>query len=400
MDDSLARSPRAHAAPPLPSRDAIVEFAARESERGVKIGKREIARAFSVKGSDRNELKRLLKEMEAEGVLDRKRKSLSKPGTLPSVVVAEIAGTTPDGDLFATPAEWDEEAHGAPPRILIAMPRRKKPGDTAPGPRDSVLLRVERERDPDFPYAGRVIKIIPHEKAGSLGVLRIGADGAARLVPIDKRAQGRELEVTGDLGGARDGDLVSVTPLEGGRSRLGLTRVKLRERLGSLGSEKAVSLIALYAHQIPHVFSPSALAEAERLRQATLEGREDWRALPLVTIDPPDAKDHDDAVHAAPDEDPKNPGGFALTVAIADVATYVRPGSALDREALERGNSVYFPDRVVPMLPERISNDLLLAQAARAAPGARPRHYRRRAGAQAAPFLPPGDDALPRQAQL
>ena len=89
-----------------------------------------------------------------------------------------------------------------------------------------------------------------------------------------------------------------------------------------------------------------------RDRPAPAEDREDWRDLPLVTIDPPDARDHDDAVHAAPDASPDNPGGFLVTVAIADVAFYVRPGSAMDREALARGNSVYFPDRVVPMLPE------------------------------------------------
>jgi ribonuclease R len=123
-------------------------------------------------------------------------------------------------------------------------------------------------------------------------------------------------------------------------------------------SEKAVSLIAIHAHGIPNEFPPDVLKEAEAARPATLDGREDWRDLPLVTIDPADAKDHDDAVHAVPDEDPGNRGGFVITVAIADVAAYARPGSALDREALERGNSVYFPDRVVPMLPERISNDL------------------------------------------
>jgi ribonuclease R len=359
MDMSLPKGPQARATGSLPSRDDILEFVARESERGVKIGKREIARAFAVKGSDRIELKRLLKEMEAQGLLDRRRKAMAKAGTLLSLVVAEIAGTTQDGDLFATPTEWDAEAHGTAPRILVALPRRKKAGEAAPGLRDSVLLRLERLRDAEFPYAGRVVKIIPHEKARTLGLLRLHMDGSARLVPIDKKAQGRELTIAAeDLGGAGDGDLVSVTPLEAGRARLGLTRVKVRERLGSLGSEKAVSLIALYAHGIPHVFSHAALAEAERLRGATLEGREDWRPLPLVTIDPPDAKDHDDAVHARADDDPKNADGFVLSVAIADVAAYVRAGSALDREALERGNSVYFPDRVVPMLPERISNDL------------------------------------------
>ncbi len=130
------------------------------------------------------------------------------------------------------------------------------------------------------------------------------------------------------------------------------------ERLGSLESERAVSLIAIHAHGIPQVFRRETLDEAEAAKPATPAHREDWRKLPLVTIDPPDAKDHDDAVHAEPDSAANNRGGFILTVAIADVAHYVTPGSALDREALVRGNSVYFPDRVVPMLPERISNDL------------------------------------------
>ena len=158
-------------------------------------------------------------------------------------------------------------------------------------------------------------------------------------------------------GEARDGDLVAIEPLR--EARIGPPHARVVETIGSVKSERAVSLIALATHHIPHVFSPEALKEAEAARPVRLSPpRQDWRALPLVTIDPPDAKDHDDAVHAAPDTDPGNPGGFVVTVAIADVAAYVRPGSALDREALERGNSVYFPDRVVPMLPERISNDL------------------------------------------
>src|SRR5205807_8764440 len=138
----------------------------------------------------------------------------------------------------------------------------------------------------------------------------------------------------------------------------GLPNARVTEKLGSLATERAVSLIAIHAHGIPHVFPAAATAEAEAAKPARLAGREDWRALPLITIDPADAKDHDDAVHAALDDNPNNPGGFIISIAIADVSHYVRPGSALDREALTRGNSVYFPDRVVPMLPERISNDL------------------------------------------
>ena len=158
-------------------------------------------------------------------------------------------------------------------------------------------------------------------------------------------------------GEAKDGDLVAIEPLREGR--LGLPPARVVETIGSVKSERAVSLIALETHHIPHVFSPAALKEAGDARPVRLSPpREDWRALPLVTIDPPDAKDHDDAVHAILDPDPGNPGGFVITVAIADVAAYVRPGTAMDAQALERGNSVYFPDRVVPMLPERISNDL------------------------------------------
>ena len=168
---------------------------------------------------------------------------------------------------------------------------------------------------------------------------------------------GKQLAIPpGATNGAQDGDLIAV---EASRSpRLGLATGRVVERLGSLKSERAVSLIAINAHGIPHVFRRETLQEADDAKPATLAQREDWRQLPLVTIDPPDAKDHDDAVHAAPDSAANNKGGFIVTVAIADVAHYVTPGSALDREALVRGNSVYFPDRVVPMLPERISNDL------------------------------------------
>src|SRR5262249_21920556 len=179
--------------------------------------------------------------------------------------------------------------------------------------------------------------------------------GGGRLAPIDKKQ--RELAIPpGATADAQDGDLVAAEVTRQGR--VGLATGRVKERLGSLRSERAVSMIAIHAHGMPHVFRREALAEAEAARPAALDAREDWRELPLVTIDPVDAKDHDDAVHAAPDPDPGNPGGHILHVAIADGAHYVRPGFAVDREALERGSSVYFPDRVVPMLPERISNDL------------------------------------------
>src|SRR4051794_36554068 len=341
--------------PRLPSREDLVAFIANAPG---KVGKREIARAFNIQGGDRIWLKAMLQELETDGVVDRRRKGVSKTGQLPPVIVADVTGRDRDGELIASPEEWDADAHGLAPKIIITMPRKPRPGQPVPGVGDRVLLRLERlTEDGKHRYAGRVIKIIGKQKSQVLGIFRANPAGGGRLVPVEKKARGVEVLIPpGAEGGARDGDLVAAATSKPGR--YGLPQGQVRERLGSLSSEKAVSLIAIHAHAIPHVFPPEGLAEAEAAKPVGLSGREDWRALPLVTIDPADAKDHDDAVHAAPDEDPDNPGGFIITVAIADVAHYVRPGSALDKEALERGNSVYFPDRVVPMLPERISNDL------------------------------------------
>jgi len=359
----LARKPKPKPAPaaatgPLPSREELVAFIASE---GGKVGKREIARAFRITGADRVELKRMLHELQDEGVVARKGKRLARAGALPSVVLADVVGRDRDGELLAEPAEWDEDEHGAAPKILVdPLPSRgRKPG-FAPGIGDRVLIRAEplEEAEQGGPtHHGRVIKVLSKQSARVLGIFRVLPDGSGRLVPVEKRNAGRELAISdADSGGAKDGDLVSADIIKEGR--YGLPAARVRERLGSLKSERAVSLIAIHAHQIPHVFPAAALAEAEAAPAASLRSREDWRQVPLITIDPADAKDHDDAVHAEPDADPANAGGHIVTVAIADVAAYVHPGSALDREALERGNSVYFPDRVVPMLPERISNDL------------------------------------------
>ena len=334
----------------LPSRDELLAFI---RERSGNVGTREIARAFGAKNADRAELKRMLRDLTEGGHIERHRKRLHRPGILPPVVLADVTGRDSDGDLLARPTEWDEDAHGAAPVIRIASQRRARPGEVA-GVGDRALLRVERDGEETN---GRVIKLIDRAKHRVLGIFRGLPDGGGRLVPIDKKQLGRELAIPRErTAGAADGDLVAVEVARQGR--LSLPAGSVVERLGSLKSEKAVSLIAIHAHGIPHTFSHSLMGEADAARPATLESREDWRHVPFVTIDPPDAKDHDDAVHATPDPDPRNQGGHIVSVAIADVAHYVRPGSALDRAALERGNSVYFPDRVVPMLPERISNDL------------------------------------------
>jgi len=339
--------------PALPSREAILAFIASATE---KVGKREIAAAFGIKGADRIGLKRVLKEIEEDGAIERGRGGLTEAGRLPAVALADIKSRDRDGDFLAVPVEWDAEK-GPAPKITVVAPRPgRKPGLAAPGINDRVLLRVASTEGETGRYSGRVIKVVGKNKAEIVGVYRAGRDGG-RIIPVEKRAQGREIAIpAGEEGEARDGDLVSVTLQR--ETQFGLPQGRVKERLGSLGSEKAVSLIALHLHHIPHVFAAATLAEADAVVPAGLDGREDWRSEPLITIDPPDAKDHDDAVMAVLDPDPANAGGFVVTVAIADVAAYVRPGSALDREALMRGNSVYFPDRVVPMLPERISNDL------------------------------------------
>jgi ribonuclease R len=335
----------------LPSREELLAFI---REHAGKVGTREIARAFGAKNADRAALKRMLRDLAEGGHIERHRKRLHGAGTLPPVVLADITGRDSDGELLARPTEWDEATHGAPPVIRIATSRRARPGEVA-GVGDRALLRVERTSEDET--SGRVIKLVDRAKHRMLGIFRSLPGGGGRLVPIDKKQLGRELTIARDhTGGAEDGDLVAVEVARHGR--LGLPVGSVVERLGSLKNERAVSLIAIHAHGIPHVFSRSLVAEAEAAQPATLEGREDWREVPFVTMDPPDAKDHDDAVHAVPDPDPRNSGGHLVSVAIADVAYYVGPGTALDRAAAERGNSVYFPDRVVPMLPERISNNL------------------------------------------
>jgi ribonuclease R len=336
----------------LPTRDELLAFIA---ENPGQAGKREIAKAFKLSGGAKIALKRELKALAETGAVEKRRKRLMPAGELPEVIVALVTSRDGDGDLLSVPDEWDAEEHGEPPRILVLPESQRRAGVTA-GVGDRILVRIV-DRNPDIQpnrYAARIIRVLEKRAAQSLGILRIGAEGA-RVMPIDKKSK-EYIVAEADLKDAHDGDLVAIDVAPS--SRMGLPRARIREVIGSMASEKAVTEIALLSHNIPHVFSPALLAEAEKAGPASMAHREDWRKLLLVTIDPPDAKDHDDAVHAEPDTSDDNPNGFVLTVAIADVAWYVRPGSILDREALTRGNSVYFPDRVVPMLPEKISNDL------------------------------------------
>ncbi len=337
----------------LPSKEEVIAFIASQSG---AVDKRDIARAFGLGAAQKMELKALLRDLKDEGVVDRRRRKVHVPGTLPNVVLADITSRDADGELIATPVEWDQEAHGDAPLILLTTQERGR--GPAPGLSDRVLVRVE-PNDPEdgVAYSGHVIKLLEKARKHTLGVFRAMPEGGGRIIPIDKKNLGREMLVPpGAENDAKNGDLVSVELTH--QRVFGLPTVRVKDKLGSLASEKAISLVAIHAHGIPNDFPRAVIAEAEAAKPVSAKGREDWRDLPLLTIDPADAKDHDDAVHAQPDPDPDNEGGFIVTVAIADVASYILPGTALDREALLRGNSVYFPDRVVPMLPERISNNL------------------------------------------
>ncbi len=305
-------------------------------------GKREIARAFGLKGQEKIQLKALLKDMAEEGLIDGNRTAFHRMGGVPKVTVLRVVGTE-DGEALAVPDTWQPEEAVPPPRLRL-IEQRKQPALRVG---DRVLARTEETATG---WIAHPMKKLPARTEQIMGVVEIDGAGKGWLAPVDKRE--RHSQPIADLGGAEAGQLVLAEPA--GRSpRSG---VKVTDVLGDPLAPKAFSLIAIHKHGIPFALSPEAIEEAQRAAKLALspDHREDLRHLPIVAIDPSDARDHDDAIWAEPDGE----GGFRALVAIADVSFYVRPGGSLDRAARERGNSVYFPDRVVPMLPEVLSADV------------------------------------------
>jgi ribonuclease R len=323
--------------PGLPTRPQILHFIETADK---PAGKREIARAFGLTAQQKIALKALLKDMADEGLIDGgPGRAFHKMGGVPRVTVLRIVDVDDGGNVWAVPDRWEAETPA--PRLRV---RDRKRGALGIGQR--ILARTE---DAGAGLIAHPMKVLEKASEQILGVLR-EEGGKFWLTGVEKKER-REFAVL-DRGEAEAGDLV-LCDLAGRPPRLG---VRVVERLGDPFAPRSFSLIAIHKHGIPDVFSEEALAEAERVAAQPLgEGREDLRDLPIVAIDPADARDHDDAVWAAPDDDPANEGGWKAVVAIADVGFYVRPGSALDKEARSRGNSVYFPDRVVPMLPEILS---------------------------------------------
>ncbi|WP_447728556.1 ribonuclease R family protein [Sphingomonas koreensis] len=325
----------------MPTRQQILDFITSSDQ---PAGKREIARAFGLAGQEKITLKALLRDMADEGLIDSAPgRAFHKMGGVPKVTVLRV--TDADGDtVWAVPERW--EAEGVPvPRLRV----RERGKHSALGVGDRILARTEEAGNG---WIAHPMKKLAKGEEGMLGVVK-EEGGRLYLHGIEKKE--RNSYVISERNGAEPGDLV-LAEKSGRGPRI---FAKVSEILGDPFAPRSFSLIAIHKHGIPNVFSDDLLAEAERVAKQDLgKGREDLRTIPIVAIDPSDARDHDDAVWAAPDDDPKNEGGWKAIVAIADVSFYVRPGSLLDREARKRGNSVYFPDRVVPMLPEVLSADV------------------------------------------
>jgi len=332
--------PKPKRSPGLPTREQILDFI---TSSATPAGKREIARAFGLTAQEKIGLKALLKDMADEGLIDSAPgRAFHKLGGLPKVTVLRIADVDDGGNIWAVPERWDSDAPA--PRLRV---RERKRGALGVG--DRVLARTEEAGNG---WIAHPMKQLARGEELVLGVLH-QEDGKLWLQGVEKKER-REFMVS-DAGGAEPGDLV-LAEKAGRPPRI---TVRVTERLGDPFAPRSFSLIAIHKLGIPNVFSPETIEEAARVAQTPLgDGREDLRHLPIVAIDPADARDHDDAVWAASDDDPANDGGWKAIVAIADVSFYVRPGSELDREARRRGNSVYFPDRVVPMLPEELSADM------------------------------------------
>lgn len=326
----------------MPSRDEILKFLGESQD---AAGKREIAKHFRLKGAEKIALKALLKDMADEGLIDSdKGRAFHKMGGLPKVTVLRVIEA--DGrDLIAIPDNWQAES--------VPMPRVRlsERGRSALAVGDRVLARTE---EAGSGYRAFVMKKLQRASEQLLGVVEKGEGRKLWLKPVDKRI--RRMVPISDAGDAEPGQLV-LAEQHGQRDRVS---AKVTEVLGEPFAPRSFSLIAIHKYGIPHAFPPEAIDEAERAAKLPLavDHREDLRHLPIVAIDPVDARDHDDAIWATPDDDPANAGGYRAIVAIADVSDYVRPGGAIDRAARKRGNSVYFPDRVVPMLPEILSADM------------------------------------------
>ncbi|WP_212112631.1 ribonuclease R [Bartonella queenslandensis] len=332
----------------LPNREEILSFINENPDRS---SKREIAKVFNLKGDSRIWLREILRALKDQNLISKKRKRAINKRKLPPVALVKISDRDKDGSFIAQPLEWEETPK---PNIEIYSFRHIKGESIGVG--DHVLVKVFRNKNSQNPpYTGRIIRKIELSPKSTFGVVRKLENNQWRLDPIDRKTNELVVEISPEIK-IETGDLVEVEIKK--NIGYGLKSARIKNVLGHIKSEKTLSMIAILSKGIPYIFPESVLEQVKHIKAANMDNREDWRQLPFITIDPPDAKDHDDAVYVSKDKDPTNNGGWIIIVAIADVSYYIKTGSALDKEALKRGNSVYFPDTVVPMLPERLSHDL------------------------------------------
>ena len=328
----------------FPTREEIIEFIGMSP---TPVGKREIARAFNIKGAAKIELKKVLKDLNIGGDVVKGRRRFDKPDRLPPVDVLEITGIDDDGEVLAKPNVWKHDYE--PPQITVKSIRRG--GPSAPGAGDKILAKLRYTGKQT--YEASIMKVLGSGPQRVLGLYRPN-EREGRVVPTDRKDSGEIAVPLDDHPDLETGALVLTEILPG--KHFGLRKGRITEVLGNINEPKSISLVSIHARGIPFEFPPEVELQARESKATPMDKRTDLRDIPLVTIDGADARDFDDAVWAEADTDPENEGGWHLMVAIADVSWYVRPGDALDREAVKRGNSCYFPDRVVPMLPFELSN--------------------------------------------
>ncbi|MEM9839834.1 MAG: ribonuclease R, partial [Pseudomonadota bacterium] len=327
----------------LPNKDELIAWIARENaERPSPVTRRDIARAFGIKGADRAELRGLLRELERKGDVSLDGKRAKRPGQLPPVTVMTIEKMDSEGDLICSLTKGESDA-----AVILPAKDAAKAKPTL-GVGDRFLGRLHQDNDR---IRASVIKALGKAGGQLLGVFSATRNGGI-VEPVSRKVRTSFEIAKADMLGAKDGDLVWAEPKP--QRGYGPQKGRVAKVVGSVDGTENLSLIALAEHDIATDFPAGVLREAKALKVKADKAHRDLTKLKLMTIDPASARDHDDAVHAERLDD----GGFRLTIAIADVSFFVRPGSSLDQEAEKRGNSVYLPDRVVPMLPEELSNDL------------------------------------------
>ncbi len=330
---------------PIASRELIMQVL---DEHGAPMTSKQLEQTLNI--SEKNELTALrhrLRAMERDGQLIRNRRNGYGVVSKMDLVHGRIIGH-PDGFGFLVPDDGDSDLF-----ISAREMRTVMDGDRVVARVSGIDRKGRRE--------GAIVEVLEHAKTQIVGHFYIDS-GIAFVIPENKRISQEILVPQDAIGKAKSGQIVSVEivdPPTRHRQPVG----KIVEILGDRMAPGMEIDIAIRNHDLPQTWPKAVEKELTSFKTAEVpdsakQGREDIRDLPLITIDGEDARDFDDAVYCEEQYCEKQGNGWKLLVAIADVSHYVKPGSALDKSAIERGNSVYFPNRVIPMLPEILSNGL------------------------------------------